>query len=54
MQTFLGMILGALLLGFGVYIHELDADVHRRQRSGVTGHSHYRELGRRGKQLAFS
>jgi len=22
MQTFLGMILGALLLGFGVYIHD--------------------------------
>ena len=45
MQTFFGMILGALLLVAGVYLYELDADVERGQRPGRLGQPHHRELG---------
>ena len=50
MQTFVGMILGALLLVGGVYVYDSISDVERRRQSGA-GQSHHRELGRRGGRL---
>ena len=54
MQTFVGMILGALLLVCGVYVYDSHADVERRERPGRAGQSHDRQLGRRGQPTGTS
>ena len=48
MQTFVGMILGALLLVGGVYVYD---SCKRGERPGRAGQSDHRQLGRRGSRL---
>ena len=53
MRTFLGMILGALLLVAGVYIARFDVDLVGRQWGGGAEQPHHRELGRRGQSTGM-
>ena len=51
MQTFVGMILGALLLVCGVYVYDSMQTSSVGERPGRASQPHHRQLGRRGSRL---
>ena len=54
MQTFLGMILGALLLVCGVYVYDSMQTSSVANGQVAQSQSHHRELGRGVRRLADS
>ena len=51
MQTFVGMILGALLLVCGVYVYDSMQTSSVANGQVAPGQPHHRQLGRRGRRL---
>ena len=51
MRTFVGMILGALLLICGVYVYDSMQTSSVANGQVAQSQSHHRQLGRRGRRL---